>query len=170
VRRITNYGLVQGRVTYSGATNAKLSEYAAAVGLAQLARRAELLSRRLDVWQKYRAALSALPKIRLQAGLGDAAPAMLSVHLPSDASDASIALNAAGIETRRWYLPPLHEHPLFGGVTRIGPDGGTTLPVTENMALHHLGLPFHAFLADSHVASIAQALGTLPDDGTPLAS
>ena len=159
VRRITNYGLAHGLVSHPGGTNAKLSEYAAAVGLVQLERWPELLNRRLSIWRQYSAALSELPGIRIQAGWTELPPTLLSVHLPVNASRVAIAMTAAGIETRRWYLPPLHHHPLFAGMDRLGPHGETTLPVTENIALHHLGLPFHTYLSEGDISSISQAVG-----------
>lgn len=158
VRRASNYGFADGVVAHPGGTNAKLSEYAAAVGLAQLERWPRILERRLSIWRRYSDALNQLPGARIQAGLIELPPTLLSVHLPVDASHAAGNLAAAGIETRRWYLPPLHHQPLFAGMDRLGPNGGTTLPVTENIAAHHLGLPFHAYLSEGDISSISQAL------------
>jgi dTDP-4-amino-4,6-dideoxygalactose transaminase len=161
VRRITNFGFDRGVVTYSGGTNAKLSEYAAAVGLAQLDRWPELLNRRLASWLKYRSALDELPGVRVQAGFDQYPPAVVSVNLSVDASHAASALAAVGIQTRRWYLPPLHHHPSFANIDRIGPHGGTSLPVTEQLARHNLGLPFHTRLSDDNMETIARALGAV---------
>ena len=99
VRRMSNFGFHRGVVAYPGGTNAKLSEYAAAVRLAQLDRRPELLNRCLASLLKYRSALDALPGVRVQAGLDQHAPAAVSVNPPVDASHAARALAAAGIET-----------------------------------------------------------------------
>ena len=163
VRRITNFGFERGVVIYPGGTNAKLSEYAAAVGLAQLDRWPELLNRRLAGWLKYRSVLDELSGVRVQAGLDQHPPAVISVNLPADASHAASALAAVGIETRRWYLPPLHHHPLFASTDRVGPDGGTSLPVTEQLARHNLGVPFHVYLSDDDMETISGSLGTCLD-------
>jgi dTDP-4-amino-4,6-dideoxygalactose transaminase len=158
VRRMTNYGFVHHRVTYAGGTNAKLSEYAAAVGLAQLDRSAHLLTLRQSIRRKYGAALDQLPGVRAQAGSEQIAPAVFSVSLGVDASHVAAAMSARGIETRRWYLPPLHHHPLFAELDRWGPGGGTSLPTTENMARHSLGLPFHTYLADDEIALVSNVV------------
>ena len=160
VRRITNFGFERGMVTYPGGTNAKLSEYAAAVGLAQLDRWPELLNRRLSRWLKYRSALGKLPGVRVQAGFDQHPPAVVSVTLPVDASHTASVLAAAGIETRRWYLPPLHHHPSFAAIDRVGPNGEATLPVTEDIAGHNLGLPFHTSLSDDDIHTITASLGS----------
>ena len=159
VRRITNFGFDRGVVAYLGGTNAKLSEYAAAVGLAQLDRWPELLSRRVSIWLKYRSALSKLPGVRVQAGFDRHPPTVVSVNLPVDACHAASSLAAVGIETRRWYLPPLHHHSSFSGMDRVGPQGGTGLPVTAEIAGHNLGLPFHSYLSEDDMEQISEALG-----------
>src|SRR5436190_1850500 len=133
VRRLSNYGFEAGIVTRVDATNAKLSEYAAAVGLAQLERSRNLGERRRMLWRTYVAALGATAGVRLQAGLHDA-PALLGVALPSSAQAVAAALDARGIQTRRWYCPPLYHHPPFRDVQRIGPDGGPSLAATEHLA------------------------------------
>lgn len=157
VRRLANFGfdrkLVQGR----GGTNAKLSEYAAAVGLAQLARWPEVLGRRKAVLEDYRRHLITLPGVTMQPG-AVLPPATLCVQLPGEADAIAAGLDRAGIETRRWYLPPLHEHPAFCNAIRIGPDGAQRLPVTESLATSLLGLPFHTRLSTQDVAQVVSAL------------
>ncbi|OFZ87487.1 MAG: hypothetical protein A3F74_15295 [Betaproteobacteria bacterium RIFCSPLOWO2_12_FULL_62_58] len=159
VRRITNFGFDWGVVTYPGGTNAKLSEYAAAVGLAQLDRWPDLLSRRLSRWLKYRSVLSQLPGVRIQGGFDQRPPAVVSVHLPVNADRVASALAAAGIETRRWYLPPLYHHPSFAGIDLVGPGGEKRLPATDEIAGHNLGLPFHTYLSDDDIDRVGAALG-----------
>lgn len=163
VRRMSNFGFVRGVVEYPAATNAKLSEYAAAVGLAQLDRWPELLNRRLSGWFKYRSALNELGGVRVQAGFDRHPPAVVSVNLPVEASHAASALAARDIETRSWYLPPLHHHRLFASVDRVGPQGAASLPVTEQLARHNLGLPFHTRLSDADMETITGTLATCLD-------
>jgi dTDP-4-amino-4,6-dideoxygalactose transaminase len=94
----------------------------------------------------------------LQAPLPDA-PATLCVQLPIAADGVARFLAERGIETRRWYLPPLTRHPPFAGALTIGPDGGPHLPVTDMLAERLLGLPFHTRLAEEDVARVVAALG-----------
>lgn len=157
IRRLANFDFDEMVVLSAEGTNAKLSEYAAAVGLAQLARWAGLLSRRREVFAAYRRALADLPGVSLQGGLGSP-PATLCVQLPGQAAAVAEGLRHEGIETRRWYLPPLHRHPALASLGRIGPDGSAELPATEALAGTLLGLPFHTRLTDEDVAAVVRAL------------
>jgi dTDP-4-amino-4,6-dideoxygalactose transaminase len=109
------------------------------------------------MWRKYRAALRALPGVRVQSGLAEIPPAVLSVRSPLAAAEVARALAASSIETRRWYVPPLHHQSMFAGAQRVGEPGGT-LPVTDDLATHSIGVPFHLFLSDENIGAVCQAL------------
>ena len=152
VRRLSNFGFENKRAVEVG-TNAKMSEYAAAVGLAQLARRQHLSAQRQRIWNAYRQALSQMPGVTLQANPLNQAPSVLCVALDQPVEPVQERLAAAGIETRRWYCPPLHEHPALAGCERAN-----DLPVTCSLAQRLLGLPFHHHLAEADIVQIAAAL------------
>jgi dTDP-4-amino-4,6-dideoxygalactose transaminase len=156
VRRLANFSFDHAVVYSRHGTNAKMSEYAAAVGLAQLERWPRLLQRRREVFGDYRRRLAALPQVRLQSL--EAPPATFCVQLPADAAAVAAGLARSGIETRRWYLPPLNRHPAFSDLRCIGPAGPTPLPVTEQLATSLLGLPFHSRLTSDDVAAVVEAL------------
>jgi dTDP-4-amino-4,6-dideoxygalactose transaminase len=159
VRRLANFSF-EARVVHSRhGTNAKLSEFAAAVGLAQLERWPQLLERRRRFFDEYRAHLRQLPQVGVQPL--QSPPATFCVRLPIDAAAAAVALADANIETRRWYWPPLHEHPAFGNASLIGPGGEVRLPVTERLARALLGLPFHTRLTTGDVAAVVRALAAI---------
>jgi dTDP-4-amino-4,6-dideoxygalactose transaminase len=155
VRRLANFGFDHGVVHSTNGTNAKLSEYAAAVGLAQLQRWPRLQERRRAVFDDYRRRLAGLAQIRLPSSGGEP-PATLCVQLPQAAVPIAAALAAVGIETRRWYLPPLVQHPAFRGARCIGPGG--SLPTTEQLGTHLLGLPFHTRLTTDDVQQVLAVL------------
>lgn len=159
VRRMANFGFDAGVVREGGGTNAKLNEYAAAVGLVQLQRWSHLLARRTEVFDEYKLGLAALPGVSLQGSIV-APPSVLCVRLPAGATAFAAALAQDGIETRRWYLPPLHRHPAFGGVRRLGPNGAAELPVTDRLDETLLGLPFHTRLSTDDVAAVVRSLAT----------
>ncbi len=158
VRRLSNFGFDRTLIRIAGGTNAKLSEYAAAVGLAQLERWPGVRARRAVLWRSYRRRLLDLPELTLQAGLKESPPAVLGVRLP-DPLAAAEALAARGIETRRWYLPALHEHPALGGLAVAGVGATADLPVTRALARTLLGLPFHGHLSEPEVDRVVTALG-----------
>ena len=156
VRRLSDFGFANEQVLVSG-TNAKLSEYAAAVGLAQWARWEALQGRRREMWARYRHCLVNLPGLQLQAGFADdAIPANLVVNLPVAADHAARALAHSGIQTRRWYCPPLQLHPAFAHCPVFSSD--RALPVTDHLAEQSLGLPWHNFLQDQDFEWISGVL------------
>lgn len=160
-RCLSNFGFEGGVVAVPGG-NAKLSEYHAAVGLAQLARWPELRRRREQLWRRYAEALAPLGElVEPQAEITGPPPAVLCVAAPRHAAAFLAArLGEAGIETRRWYLPPLHHHPLFAGAPRINREGGTALPVCEELSRTALGLPFHTRMEDGQAAFVCASLAS----------
>lgn len=162
VKRMGNFGFYHGVVAYPRAANAKLSEYAAAVGLAQLQRWPNMMARRSAVWAAYRADLQGIPGIGVQPFADFEPPAVLSVRLAADAEKAAHLFAQIGIETRRWYAPPLHRHPPFVGVEQ----SGGKLPVTEFLYRNSLGLPFHNFLSANDIRTVIDKLQAIGEKGS----
>ncbi|WP_457320081.1 DegT/DnrJ/EryC1/StrS family aminotransferase [Roseateles sp. P5_E11] len=156
VARLSNFGFEGGRAA-AVAGNAKMSEYAAAVALCQWARRGALRERRRVRWPAYSALLDGLPGVARQTGfdVGDALPANLVLMLPVAAAPVAAALAREGIETRRWYCPPLPAQPAFAACPVVG-----ELPVTAALAGRSLGLPWHGFLTEADLDQLRCALAT----------
>jgi dTDP-4-amino-4,6-dideoxygalactose transaminase len=155
VRRMINHGFEGGEVTVAG-TNARLSEYAAAIGLAQLARWPRVLERRRAIWNRYRERLAELSDVVLQDGADDHPPAVLTVKTSVPAEVVAASLAAESIETRRWYAPPLHLHRAYAGVPHAARAGA--FPVTEHLARHAIGVPFHTQLTLDDVDRVVRTL------------
>lgn len=136
-------------------TNARLSEYAAAVGLAQLARWPSLLEQRRELWRRYRNALQTLPSVIVSRAFDDHPPAALTVMTDREAGAVTASLRNRGIQTRRWYHPPLHQHPAYASLPRA-----SALPVVERLARHAIGLPFHTQLTGHDIERVVGALAT----------
>ena len=152
-KRLSNFGFETGGVsTPSG--NAKMSEYHAAVGLAQLARISGVETRLRDVLAFYD---RLLPKVPRQSGL----PANLIISIPNGAAELAGKLAEAGVETRRWYQPDIAAQPAFQNLAHAG-----SLEVCRALRESLLGLPFHTRLTKSDVLTAANlvrsALG-VPD-------
>ncbi|MGU3629441.1 DegT/DnrJ/EryC1/StrS family aminotransferase [Comamonas sp. C24C] len=155
VRQLSNFGinldpradLPLGSLASVG-TNAKMSEYHAAIGLASL-----------QVWEEH-----ALERRRLhaslvreiiqmgrEAGLGVSfqvpcdvggplmAPTLLCAHLPDESARMALehACQAQRIMTRRWYQPLLQDMPALRPHCEILPT-----PQSEGLSRTLLGLPF----------------------------
>ena len=88
---------------------------------------------------------------------------LLSSHLLVVGAVAPIkaALAVAGIETRAWYCPPLHQQPAFSDCALASMDASGALANTERLASHSLGLPWHTRLSDADMARVTSTLGNI---------
>jgi dTDP-4-amino-4,6-dideoxygalactose transaminase len=143
-RRMRCFGMVE-KVSVGEGTNAKLSEYHAAVGLASL----ESFDRApwLELFDWYE---THLPKEVVRQKRPRGVYPMLAVKLPIPAQPVLEAMRAEGIDCRRWYTPTLDEHPLF--------PGEWNLPVTKDLSEKLLGLPYHLYLTEADVIRVCHAL------------
>ncbi len=160
VRQLSNFGINPegGDVNLVG-TNAKLSEYHAAVGLASLDNWADQRRRYLTLTDRYLAGLQRFcPELTLQQRPRQGVYPILPTLLPASANaiQISVQLEAAGIETRRWYCPPLYEHPAFRTCKQCGP-----LPNVDKLSARMLGLPFHLDLSEPDIETVCHTVADL---------
>jgi dTDP-4-amino-4,6-dideoxygalactose transaminase len=159
-RQLSNFGFSGHRVSDAAGINAKLSEYAAAVGLAAL-----------DAWPQTRACwlerAAAYRGVLAGHGLDLLAPAEAAcstalVDLGGPFAPAVAAeLLADRIEARRWWGDGCHRQPAF---TRW-PAAAT--PVTDALAAQILGLPFHVDLDDEAMTLVVDLLARNLSDARP---
>lgn len=152
VVRAANFGFNYSRRSESAGTNAKLSEFHAAVGLAMLdrftGRRADY-ARSVEAWRMIAADLPG--RIHLP-------PDLASVYILWEAPDAASltaaqdALTEANIDTRRWYETGLHLQPHFAG------SGQAPLPVTEDLGARLLGLPMAHDMDPQQMARVVRII------------
>ena len=144
--------------------NYRLTETAAALGIAQLERIDGLLAARARVAAAYGERLSSLEGIELPCpdeGAEQRSWFVYVVQLPEDADrDAVIAsLGENRIESKA-YLPCIHLLPFYR--ERLGFSGGE-YPVAERAAARSVALPFFTTMTDGEVdrvcAALADALG-----------
>jgi dTDP-4-amino-4,6-dideoxygalactose transaminase len=154
LRQMSNFGIVDGRSVGPG-TNAKMSEYHAAMALAAL-----------DAWdrepwlQLYDWYDRLLPSCVVKQKRPRGVYSLLPVKTRAPAQEVTDRLAAAGIETRRWYCPPMHKHPMFEkpGNRKERRARPVNLPVTDDLAEHLLGLPYHLHLTEADVAQVCEEL------------
>jgi dTDP-4-amino-4,6-dideoxygalactose transaminase len=152
VRAMSVFGFKGTREAFMPALNAKLSEYAAAVGLAALDQWPQTRRRFMQSAQKLRGALSDTP-LKFQDGWGaDWISATCIAELP-EADKAARALALEDIETRRWWGRGLHRQPAF----RTAPQA-MALMHTNRLAAQTLGLPFAFDLDEAAIERIAKTL------------
>lgn len=153
-RALTNFAFMGDRTARFPATNAKLSEYAAAVGLAALDLWPDTRNRYVAAARRLRIALSDEPRVRFQPGWGlDWISSTCLVSLPEGDSDGvEAALAGAGVETRRWWGRGCHAAPAFADCPSDG------LAATLRLADSTLGVPFFAHMQPEQINRVARAL------------
>jgi dTDP-4-amino-4,6-dideoxygalactose transaminase len=152
-RQFGNFGFCSVAEAIVAGTNAKLSEYSAAVGLAALrewpARRLQLLA----TSAAYRAALSRVPGVAMAPEFGNGwVGSTCCVTLPGDGLIVGERLAKRGIETRRWWRRGCHHQPAFANYPR------DKMPVTVDLARRCLGLPFFPDMTAADIERVADAL------------
>jgi perosamine synthetase len=138
--------------------NYRLSDVAAAVGVAQVGKLDGMLAGREQVARLYDGALSGLDGVELPVfGKGKESRSwfVYPVRLPEGASrDEVIARLAADGVPAKAYLPCVH---LFPHLRALGYSEGD-FPVAESVSARSLALPFHTSLSEADVSRVAEAL------------
>lgn len=137
IRRRSNFGFDGSRDSSLIGGNGKISEFAAAYGLAALDHWKLQRAQYQTVLGYYRAALADTPDLRIAPGLGDDWMAStFNIEAPEEAIlEIEARLSEAEIATRRWWSHGLQGHRAFADLPRAA------LPVTERLAATTLGLP-----------------------------
>lgn len=137
--------------------NYRLTNVAAAIGLAQLERIDWHLARRRENAQWYREELAQVEWLSLSPELPWARSAfwmtcgLLQPDAPVGRDELIAALADAGVETRPFFYP-LHTLPPYRG------QGAGEFPVAEDLAAAGLNLPSSARLTRDDVAYVARAI------------
>jgi dTDP-4-amino-4,6-dideoxygalactose transaminase len=154
VTRSLNFGFFEDRETRSAAINGKLSEYHAAVGLAELDGWTSKHDALLEVAGRYQQMMAA-------AGLADrliTAPIVASCYVlfqattPGELAAVREGLQNQRIGCRSWYGSGLHTHRHFDDALR------ERLPVTDTLAPRLLGLPVAPDLSAAIIAHVVASL------------
>ena len=153
MKKWTNFGFYGDRTARRTGTNAKLSEYQAAVGLASF-----------DQWETTRESwYSRLKKLSegLREGQITVQPAIIDGYVTStlialvENSEAKISLerrlSAAWIDSRDWWGAGVHNMPAFRSEVIAEQP---LLPVTEELASRTIGLPMFIDLNDNEIEKI----------------
>jgi dTDP-4-amino-4,6-dideoxygalactose transaminase len=156
IERRSNFGFMGGREARVAATNAKLNEYNAVVGLASLDNWAETRAQFVAIAQTYAKLLRRLPGVVPQPGFGTnwVSTTMVVEFGPEhpQTDDIVNGLAVAGIATRRWWCRGLHEEDAFSECT------SQDLPVTSRLAKATLGLPCFIDMTRQDITRVCTSL------------
>ncbi len=141
--------------------NARMSELHAATALDSLDGLDERVDRRNAIAERYRQALGRVPGIGF-AVVGDGDRSTFKdftvlidpAEFGRSASDLAEFLAGAGIETRRYYSPPVHKMQAYRSIAIPGAD----LLYTEEAASRVISLPIWSDLADAAIDRVARTI------------
>jgi dTDP-4-amino-4,6-dideoxygalactose transaminase len=150
IKKRANFGFWNSRESAVRSLNGKLSEYAAAIGLASLDQWPETRSDFSRVAQTYRRNLAGYESIRLQPGFGEGwiSSTVMCESTNDDAETLTRRLAENGIGTRRWWGGGLHRHRCFQDFPRH------CVSQTETLAKRVVGLPCWRDLPDETIAKV----------------
>jgi dTDP-4-amino-4,6-dideoxygalactose transaminase len=146
--------------------NARMSELHAAIALASFDGLEERIAGRNELAERYSKVLGPLPGIAFptvaegdRSTYKDFTVLIDAGRFGMDAAAVAEALAAEGIQTRRYYAPPVHRQRAYRWV---GPTNGS-LPVTDAAAAQVLTLPLWTGMGDEQVDGVGAAFARLAE-------
>lgn len=154
IRALANFGFSGSRQIDKAGLNGKMSEYTAAVGLAELDYWPTKKTFFRSVKERYDAALKQHPAIELIPDKGrDWITSTYNIRLLQQGANTVAAKLAAGdIDTRQWWGQGCHQQPAFRQFQH------TDLAISENFAQSVLGLPFYPDLDEKSQRTVIDTL------------
>lgn len=154
LRQVTNYGFSAMRVAHRVGLNAKMSEYHAAIGLAQLEKWRATRRTWLRVARYYRDAFQDYPSIECLPGygedwIGSTATFRFVGHAAGDLGER---LRRYNVDSRRWWHRGVNHHPAFAHTP------GVELVNAECLADEVLGLPCYLTLRTAAARTVVEAV------------
>ncbi len=141
--------------------NFRMTNLQAAIGIAQLERLDEFVTRKRRMGQRYTELLSDILKLQLPLPQTDYAQNIYWVYgivledtVPFDAREAMRRLAQSQIGTRPFFWP-MHEQPVF---RKMGLFEGISCPVAERLARRGFYLPSGMALTDKQMDRVVQTL------------
>ncbi len=152
-----NHGFLGSRHAKIRGQNGKMSEYHAAVGLAELDGWQEKTARMQKVSDGYRRVWKSagIPGKLWSAPNVSGCYILLEAVSKQQALDCLVALDRSGIDARFWYGQGLHKERAF----RHG-DAPQVLPITEDLCARIIGLPCFVDMGANDIARVIEAIRT----------
>ncbi|MCP5196808.1 MAG: DegT/DnrJ/EryC1/StrS aminotransferase family protein [Gammaproteobacteria bacterium] len=163
IRQLSNFGIdtISG-IVYECGTNAKMSEFQAAIALAALDKWPMTKCKLKDLYKEYvQILLSYCDRLTFQNKPQDGIYPIFPLALPEGIDPNRVAAGLAnkGVETRRWYYPPLYEHQALTCLPKAD-----DLSTVKHISSRILGLPFHASLSCEDMHFISKNLQNFIND------
>lgn len=152
---MTGFGFAAGsRVSEMRGGNYRISEYAAAVGLAVLDSLDARIARLREISLAYVAGFEAIG-VPMQAGFGRDWLTMTAnaIFDAGAVAEVTAAFDRSGIQWRRWYGGGCHTHPTFAAYPHDG------LAATRSVVETTIGIPFFPTLSPEQIAEVCGCAG-----------
>lgn len=150
-----NFGFDQKHKSQLLGTNAKMPEYSSIVGLHTLKYFNKKINQKKKLINYYKKSLK--KSIKTNPNIEKSSAQFLPVIFksPKLRESAEMGLKKNKIEYRKYYYPPLHEHPLFKKIKR-----STELKNTKYITDRILALPLHLNLSTADVKLIVETINS----------
>ena len=156
-RQLCNFGFSPSREIVLPGVNSKLSEYSAAVGLAELDHWPEKRQQwvQLNTW--YREAFAASGCDVVTPWLREEwISSVCNVRIPASSIENIVEqLSFAGIEARKWWIKACHQQKAYASCQRFA------LPVTETLVDSVIALPFSVDMPKEDVDYVVEKFTSL---------
>jgi len=154
LQKRANFGFWDSREATVRSFNGKMSEYAAAVGLAALDGWDETRADFVRVGRAYRQELACLDEVSLQEGFGETwvASTIIIESRQRNVDEIAQVLARRHFATRRWWGGGLHRHAAFAALPRA--EVGSSEMLAESV----LGLPCWRDLPNENIFQICDAI------------
>lgn len=153
--------------------NARMSELHAAVALASLAHLDDHLAARVALVERFEARLAGVPGLRVvRPSIGDTSTFKdLTLVVDEDefglgAPTLQRALTEEGIDSRRYYSPPIHQQKAYARRWAAG----RALPVTDRLAGSVISPPLWSHMTPELLERVAGAIASVHDHAPSVAS
>jgi dTDP-4-amino-4,6-dideoxygalactose transaminase len=169
VRIARNYGNPGDYDCRFPGLNARMSELHAAVGLASLSELPQRVARRNEQVELFRERLDQVPGIQMPAvdsadlsTFKDLTLIVSEGEYGLDVPMLGVALAAEGVDTRRYFHPPVHMQQAYAYLGKPSPP----LTVTDELAPRVLTLPLWTQMSDQTVRQLADLVIRCHDSAT----
>ena len=171
LQKSRNFGVDSPIDTAFIGTNAKMSELHALVGLDSLSYYPANLNKRKELVRSYQEKLRDLPGLRFQKIQENSQSSYFffsivldPVKFGANRDELAVALEQAGVQTRKYFYLPLHQQKSYKGYVT------GCLPHTEAVASNILCLPTHTELTFDDVSYICDIIKKLQSEKKPAVS
>ena len=161
IDKMKNFGFVDETSVITQGINGKMSEFNAAVGLAQIAHLPEILNRRKNIDEKYRESLSQIEGIRCLPQFANGVrnypyfPILINNKSKITRDQIVLSMRELGVNVRRYFYPLITElavYDVYKIKTRI------SCPNSLDASLAVICLPIYPDLSDSELDFIIRSL------------